>query len=144
MAYHFQGVFIGNCIKTPAELETLFGGRARAIQTPFVGVVISFETTHAYWDWDETQHEAMKAQILKFSVEIPEALIAYIDYSTWGGAIEYVAGFACRNGAVIEGSEQEGEEKAGNKVFLFLLEIMGAKSPELYFEPFTGHFFPKR
>jgi len=84
----------------------------------------------------------IRARVLKASQQLPDSRIAYIDYSTFGGPPEYVAGFACKNGEVIEGSEQERDDQNAREVLPFLLRMVGAKSPTFYFAPFERGFFP--
>lgn len=132
MAYHFQGVFIERPVNDLKELEKLFGGYARAIEAPFVGVVVCFTA----------KSTVFSAQILRLSKQIPESRLVYIDYSTFGGPPEYVTGFGCQNGQMIEGSWQKRDDKNAGDALLHLLEFVGAKSPEFCFAPFERGFFP--
>lgn len=142
MAYTFRGVFIERPAQSAAELEELFGGYARAIETPFEGVVLSFR--------NDLEVADNKNSILEKSRKIPDSRVAFIYYGTFGGMLDHVEGFACQNGALVEGSERDTNdasdqselESTGNDILNSLLESVGARRPSSNFEPFERGFFP--
>lgn len=73
---------------------------------------------------------------------LPNSKIAYINYVTWAGPVDSVFGFACQNGVLIEGSEQEKNKDPQKEVLISLLRIVGAQAPTSYFAPFERGFFP--
>lgn len=134
MGYRFEGVFVERPALSAEDLEKLFQGFAREIEQLFVGSVVSFK--------EERDQISIKPYVLEKSKQLPNSKMAYIHYSTWGGPVEYVFGFACQNGVLIEGSEQGKEDDLQNEVLILLLKIMGAEPSNGYFAPFERGFFP--
>ena len=156
MSYTFDGVFIESPEQDIEELEKLFNGYARKITAPFMGVVISFKEADSEEEnaqeneapqlYDrEKEHAKVRERILEKSEQLPQSNVAYIYYQTFGGQLDFVYGFACRSGTLLENSErctEDEDEPDGNDIFLSLQESVGAKSPRAYFAPFERGYFP--
>lgn len=143
MSYRFIGVFVERPEKTIEELEELFDGYAREIKVPFVGTIISFKKL----DSGERLEEggSIKIRVLEKSQQLPQSRIAYIEYETFGGLLEFVGGFACRDGELLENSDrctEDDDQPDGNDLFMALQEFVGAKSSRVNFEPFERGYFP--
>jgi hypothetical protein len=134
MAYRFEGVFVECPSLNAKELEELFDGFARDIEQPSVGTVVSFN--------HNKEQISVKSYVLEKSKRLSDSKIAYIEYSNCGWTTEYAVGFACRNGIIMEGSEQEKEDDLQNEVLISLLQIMGAEPVNGNFEPFERGSFP--
>ena len=152
MAYTFRGVFIERPAKSERELEELFDGYARSTEAPFVGVVLSLRDDSRLDDPYDFDYSSDKIHVLEKSCALPDTRVAFIYYRCWGGTLDYVAGFACCNGELVADSERDTDaegyansdesEKIGDKIFIALLEWVGAQSPSLNFPPFERGYFP--